>query len=740
MMTRATFLWLLLCFLHGGCARLQTDRVVIDDVLHRSDARQGTLGPTGKRLFTERLDEGLGFRGQFSYIHYAKIADPIVFCPLDWAISSSNHNVLKQDKPFVSATDRVDWFPSHLVTHSRFGRFVVTERKFITDDDTLVDLVTVTNDSDVSSECLLEVSSGFARDRGPDNTLTGAADFRNVRGHAVLLAPRFTLAGNEPSLRQRVSIRPGQSVSFRIVLSFQENAAKAEQAARAWATRPDALAHHKAVYQKWFDDNCPRFECDDPYITRLYWYRWFVARHCLSRACTGNLPYPYFFEGTHQPHFPRLISFSSPHIIAETRWLRDPQYAFGQVRNHCLNPDDTNRFFISAWINEKRGDYNNWIVKAAWEAFQVHPDRHWLREVIEPMSEDVRGTLRQFDRNGNFLPTPRKHGTTGMEYQPSFFYFNDKYDNSRPDAPLERGDYAAYLYGNAKALSEAWRFLGNDARATEFEELAEKTRVSCLARLWDPADRFCYAIRETDGAVARVREVVGFYPFMSRLLPDQPEYIASLAYLVDPAEFWTAYPPATVTQKCPAYTPHVATWPAAGGKTHGCMWNGPAWPHAASVILDVMAIAIREYRQAFVTPEQFWHVLDRYTHLQYENGDLSRPMVTEYYDGQSGSPDPTGCPDYFHSTYCDLVIRHVVGLQPSNAGRVVVDPIPGPLRRFSLRGVRYRGHELDIVYNSADPGPEGGLTVRVDGRPAAHRMGTLGRVEFDLPTGRRPEK
>ena len=83
MMTRATSSCLLLCLLPVGCAGWRSDRVVIDDLLHRPDARHGTLGPSGKRLFAERLDEGLGFRGQFSYIHYAKIADPIMFQPLE---------------------------------------------------------------------------------------------------------------------------------------------------------------------------------------------------------------------------------------------------------------------------------------------------------------------------------------------------------------------------------------------------------------------------------------------------------------------------------------------------------------------------------------------------------------------------------------------------------------------------------------------------------------------------------
>ncbi len=700
----------------------------IDEILHVSGARHGTLGPTGKRLFTERLDEGLGFRGQFSYIHYAKIRDPLVL----EALVGQTHR--------PAQVEQTDWYPSHLLVRSRAYPLSFAERRFITEDDALVDVVTLSNISREPARCTLVLGSQFATSTSGGGDLVGSGEFHSVRTHAVVAAPSFVVKAAEAVLAREITLGPGQSISLSIALAMSEDPDRARRTADKWATLPDALEHHRATYQKWFDDNCPRFECDDPYITKLYWYRWFVARHCLSRACTGNLPYPYFFEGTHQAHFPRLISFSSPHIIAETRWLRDPQYAFGQVRNHCLNPDDTNKYFVSARINEKGGDYNNWIVKAAWEAFKVHPDRQWLRSVIEAMSEDVRGTLRQFDRDGDYLPTPRKHGTTGMEFQPSFFYFNENYDDSKPDAPLERGDYAAYLYGNTTALAETWRFLGDETRAVEFEQLAGKVRAACLAMLWDPKDRFCYAVREHDGAVARVREVVGFYPFMSRLLPNQPEYVGTLAYLVDSAEFWTAYPPATVTQKCPAYTPHVATWPAAGGKTHGCMWNGPAWPHATSVILDVMAVALREYSQPYVKPEHFWHMLDRYTHLQYENGDLSRPMVTEYYDGQSGSPDPTGCPDYFHSTYCDLVIRHVVGLQPANSDRVVIDPIPGPLKRFSFRGLRYRGHELDIVYNSLEAGSEGGLTAWVDGRRVAHRAGALGRVEFDLTDVRSARK
>jgi hypothetical protein len=326
-----------------------------------------------------------------------------------------------------------------------------------------------------------------------------------------------------------------------------------------------------------------------------------------------------------------------------------------------------------------------------------------------------------------------------MEFQPSFWYFAD-YDNTQQESRLERGDFAAYLYGNANALAEAYTLLENERKAAQFRDIARLIRENCLVKMWDDNDRFCYAVREADNAVARTREIVGFYPLMSRMLPDEPRYMAMLAYLVDPDEFWTPYPPATASKSCPAYTPEIGVWPAAGGKRHNCMWNGPFWPHAASVMLDVAAIAIQDYEQEHVMPEQFWHMFDRYTHVQYENEGFDKPITHEYYNGETGFPE--GVPDYFHSTYCDLIIRYLVGLQPGNSDEEVeIRPIPGDFKHFSLRNVRYRGHDIDIVYNKRGGllGKRRGLTVWVDGKRVAHDR-RLKPLTISLPRPERPEE
>ena len=711
-----------------GCSLTESRLVSVDDVLHHEGWRDGTFGPTGRRLFTERLDEGLGLRGQFSYIHYAKILDPIRLTLADGT------------KELAIQTHRTDWYPSHITTFAQVGSVKIVEQKFISDDDALVLVLELTNISQNTLTHRLNIDSGFATSTDGDySLLVGKGDFCGVKAHAVIAGQGFGPAGDaaSPSLYRIVKLEPGKTKRVVVAMAFDERIEDAHRKAKLWLLPPDVLAQHCRTYQQWFDENCPQFECDDPYISKAYWYRMFIIRHCLSRAEAGNLPHPYFFEGTHESHFPRLIAFSSPHIISETRWLRNPQYTFGQVRNHCLNADDGSAHFESAKIHQKRGDYNNWIVRSAWGAFWVHRDVDYLEEVVDSLAKDVRGTLAVYDKDGDMLPTPRNHGTTGMEFQPAFFYFTD-YDNTKPDTPLERGDFVAYVYGNARAVAEAYGYLGRQEKAREFNAMADRIRQACLDKLWDEQDAFFYGVRESDDVKARTREVVGFYPFFSRLVPDEPQYMMSLKYLVDPAEFWTAFPPATVSKQCPAYTPTPEVWPAAGGRTHGCMWNGPAWPHATSVMLDVVAAAVQDYDQPYVDADHFWQMFDRYTHMHFTDDDLGRPLLREYNHGETG--EATGCPDYFHSTYVDPLIRYVVGLQPSADGRLMIRPIPGALRRFSLRRLRYHGHDVDIVYNGEKADLQGalkGLTVWVDGRLAAHRR-SLGELVVDL-TGEKPE-
>ena len=60
--------------------------------------------------------------------------------------------------------------------------------------------------------------------------------------------------------------------------------------------------------------------------------------------------------------------------------------------------------------------------------------------------------------------------------------------------------------------------------------------------------------------------------------------------IVDPKQFWTPWPVASASRECPAYS--QTNWPG-DGRAATCMWNGPTWPHANSLVLTAMARTLR---------------------------------------------------------------------------------------------------------------------------------------------------
>ena len=71
------------------------------------------------------------------------------------------------------------------------------------------------------------------------------------------------------------------------------------------------------------------------------------------------------------------------------------------------------------------GQYTDWITSTAWDGQLVHPDKAFLAQVVEKLAANVRGWQRDYDPDGDGLLAVDSHWWTGMEYQPSFFYFSD---------------------------------------------------------------------------------------------------------------------------------------------------------------------------------------------------------------------------------------------------------------------------------------------------------------------------
>lgn len=475
------------------------------------------------------------------------------------------------------------------------------------------------------------------------------------------------------------------------------------------AVAGDALARHVRAYASWFAERAPRLRASDELLQRLWTYRWFLVRHALAWPEAGYLRGgPVLYEGRHGSWYPRVITFSTPHIVAETRWLADSSLFLGNVRALVAAQTESGEL-PNLTVDTRRGRYDNWLPAAVVDAFAVHDDARALEQMLPALMRQVEGTAAAFDPDGDGLLVSQDHYATGMEFQPAFWAFAD-YDDSKPPAQLARPDLNSYHFANASALAAAAAWLQRDGDAARMAQLAERTEQAVLAKLWHAEDGFFYSARAADGALARCKEVVGCYPIRFGIATAGGGHGAALAALLDPAQFWTAFPPASCSQEVPAYSAAVQRWPAAGGVTAPCMWNGPTWPHAVSVAADALASALREREQSAVRPAQLGDLLRRYALFHCEGGDPKRPLLREYGNADTG--EGQGCPDYLHSTFIDLLIRHAAGLVPRFDDVLQVRPLALRLGDLEIEDLPYHGHRVGIAIRGDE------LTVTLDGEVA----------------------
>jgi len=128
--------------------------------------------------------------------------------------------------------------------------------------------------------------------------------------------------------------------------------------------------------------------------------------------------------------------------------------------------------------------------------------------------------------------------------------------------------------------------------------------------------------------------------------------------------------------------------------------------------------------QPFVTNHDYFTALGTYARCHRYDGE---PYLGEYLDESTGAwlkgRDPRSR-WYNHSTFADLVITGLVGLVPRDDDTLELHPLlpDGTWDSFRLEGVRYRGHDLTIIWDrdGSRYGRGAGLTAWVAGRRAVH--------------------
>ncbi len=626
-----------------------------------------SFGPTGRRLWATWVDSSPGFSGSFDFIHRTGI--PVLF----------SVGLEVNGRPVALEPGEPVWYPSRSESVHLAEGLEVGETRFITDDDCAVSVLSLTNRSGRALHVLPHI-------RWPRGSSWSYERF----GLKVFVEGGVSGPGGR-------GLGPGESGRWTVACAFGLGPSEAAAALRRWLGDSAPRETHIRAYSAWFRQ-CPSFECSEPDMERLWAYRWYLLRRNIACNAAGLLRHPVIYEGrgakmTLDPWDPRgwefsqLIPFSTPMHLLEGRWHPDAAEACrGSVAALVENQRDDG-IFPCVQVHSTAGWYANFVSWAVWQLHRVRPDLDWLSVVAPGLQRELDGVLRTFAREGEVLPVLRDHGRTGKEYQPGFFH-SAGYPRERPDdhaAALKRVDFACYTHMNADALAAIWGALGRPEESDRCREIAWRVRRAILSEMWDAGDRFFFDVDAASGRRVPVRHVVGFDPFVAGIAG--PGHLAAFDALADPGGFAAPYPVPSCERRNPAYSP-VSGWMGVQIKgPHGCLWNGPTWPFANSMVLMSLAAASRAAGHSL--DDLYARLFRSSTALALREGI---PVLYEHYNPETGDPISQE-EHYFHSTWLDPLISHVMGLSPGEKP----DPVRIGLEWARLSGVDCPGHEGEAV-------------------------------------------
>ena len=590
----------------------------------------------------------------------------------------------------------------------------------------------------------------------------GLWTFKVSGGYPTSVLPRLSgaLSATHPvtmsdgRMQLDVPVRAGGVAGCVVTLAMGADAGKVGHAADV---RADARGESTRYWNHMLTSEIPAFSCTDPYLERLYYFRWWSLLTKMNVGGHGNWSKPLAREGT--VGFNSLISYSGAPSTIDLRWIRSPDWAYGNVQSFYGNLHDgklANHIYPDSLDGDKANrapglhgapmdfPYHNFLVKALTDVYALHPDKAILRRLWPALQQATGLYERELDadRDGLYETYPWSN-ITGQEWSARFLYFHPfdqllGYDRTwgprddadaakvadmigksvvlRPGTSLARTraemltqvdrdrhyrqetvDENCYAYSDMKAMAAIAELLGDHDSRTHWLAAAKRTRAQVLRRLWDPATGFFY---DRDGATkewSMVKSPTGFYPFWAGI--GGRDNLPMFRHLFSTAEFWTPFPLPTISMD---YAKREEL-----RQIGWAYWNWSNWPMTTSHVVDAAARAAKDLDSSLVPGAA--ELLMRYTRVHFMDGDLKRPCVSEYFDPVTGQPNAPNL-DYAHSYYIDLIMRHVVGIEVDPLSDVVrIAPLNLGLGRFEARNVRVRGHDLTVTWK------DGQLAAIVDG-------------------------
>ena len=441
-----------------------------DSILERpfsNQAGETTLLTRGRALYMNNHTPGtLGFAGGYAYRERPTGA------------SQSLYTVTIPGQTVTETTaSRLQW-PSYFTGAFTSASLSIAETKFITQNNTAVTELKLTNTGTDPITRTISVQSPIAT-TAAGNELTGSV---TIRYGLTTVTSRLSSEGftaNGTALTRDVSLDPGASATLKVqmgMIAAELPDSQSEYNRYKGYDADAALAAQKREYNAFWSDNVPYVDIPDANVKKISYYRTWENRF---NTFDGNIPgndyqFPVDLEGA--LGYNNQISLTVPMRMQDLKWWTDPIWSYGQwlsqgEESGCQafhdNPGNT-----ANWNNT----YEQWTADEAFEAYKVHGGPKSILKNLAKYSEcDVKGTLAKFDSNGN--------GT--IEYTSGTLPGNDADSVAFQQYGTRRQDRTetSFWYSGAKAAAEEYQMLGEDAKATEMDGIADNIK-SGVMNLW----------------------------------------------------------------------------------------------------------------------------------------------------------------------------------------------------------------------------------------------------------------
>ena len=440
--------------------------------------------------------------------------------------------------------------------------------------------------------------------------------------------------------------------------------------------------------------NIPLFNCPDKQLEATYYFRWWTYRKHIKETPDGFVITEFLpavdWAGKHN-----TINCAAGHHIYEGRWLHDSSIL---------------KDYIHFWFT-KGGNirsYSTWVADALFQYQKVKGDFTHAKNLLP-------------DLVNNFAEWEKSNGS---KYD--LFWSNDDRDGMEMSVSGSglRPTLNSYLYGDAMAISNISAMSGNNETAQKFLAKAQNIKQAVQEYLWDKGSNFFKVIPmndKNDEVVDKgfenygnknVRELLGYTPWYMNMV--DTGYAIAWKQVLQKGGFDAPFGLTTTEQQSPSFNISY--------KDHECQWNGPSWPFSTSITLTGLSNLLHNQTQPYITKNDYFSLLRTYSnaharikedgkkvHWIDENlhpytGDwISRTRLKTWrnntWDKEKGGIERGK--DYNHSTFCDLVISGLIGIQPQVDNRLVVDPLvpDNTWDYFCLDNLLYHGKIVTVLYD-----------------------------------------